>query len=147
MANQPEIKNGELIFSAFNPAGEPFTVKVTRHRLLFLAKFGAWQMDEAAQTVAEVLSRPHAIFEGIRQEDDENKGPNGVGWWCYAGIPSTRFLQGGAVRPAKSDELFLVFVTDELVAYNSRWEPVDPRKEWFEVGYRERFRRRIFLRS
>ena len=147
MADQPEYKNGELIFSAFNPEGPPFTVKVTRQRLRFLAQSGAWRVEEATQTVGEVLNRPLAIFAGIRQEDDENKGPNGVGWWCYAGVPSTRFLQGGSVRTAKSDEIFLVFVTDEFVAYNSRWELASPRPEWFQDGYLERFRRRIFLRS
>ena len=147
MADQPEYKNGELIFSAFNPEGQPFTVKVTRQRLRFLAQSGAWRVEEATQTVGEVLNRPLAIFAGIRQEDDENKGPNGVGWWCYAGVSSTRFLQGGSVRTAKSDEIFLVFVTDEFVAYNSRWELASPRPEWFQDGYLERFRRRIFLRS
>ena len=146
MGKEPSFQAGELRFSAYNPTGEPLTVRITRHKLLQRARLGKWMMNEVTVTVAEILDQPDAIFEGIRQEEDEHKGPGGAGWWCYVGVPSTRFVNDGAGgRKLKPSELFLVFVTDEHVAYNFRWEEVDSCHDWLRADHPDRFRSRIYL--
>lgn len=146
MATKPTYHHGELLYPAFHPDGKPLTVRITRQTLLRRARLGEWMLNELEVTVSEVLERPDAIFEGIRQEEDENKGPNGAGWWCYAGIPSTRYVDylSGARKPT-ADEVYLVFVTDENVAYNLRWESVGSNLDWLGEEHPDRFRRRIYL--
>ncbi len=146
MATKPTYQNGELRFAAFHPAEQAFTVRVTRHKLIQWAGLGEWRLRELEVSVSEVLERPDAIFEGLRKEEDEGKGPDGAGWWCYAGIPSTRFVDyGGGARKPKDSEVFLVFVTDQDVAYNIRWEIVENNTEWLRAEHLERFQRQIYL--
>lgn len=146
MSSTPSYQNGELRFAAFHPEEMPFTVRITKAQLLYWAKLGEWRLRELQVSVWEVLTRPHAIFEGLRKEEDEHKGPNGAGWWCYAGIPSTRFLDyGGGARKPNDFEVFLVFVTDQNVAYNIRWEKVENNFAWIRDEHPERFRRQLYL--
>ena len=73
-------------------------------------------------------------------------GDAGTDWWCYAGVPSTRFLNyGGGARKPTDQEVFLVFVTDRDVAYNFRWEVVEHNQEWLRTEHPERFKRQIYL--
>jgi len=147
MATLPIPHNGGLRFQAFHPADKPFPVAVTRKKLLFWAKLGAWRLEEVKVTVSEVLEHPHAIFQGLRKEEDENKGPDGAGWWCFVGVPSTRFIKhGSGARKPNAREIFPVFVTDEDVVYNARWEEVENENNvvWMREEHPERFRRRIF---
>ena len=145
MAAKPTLKSGELRYAAFHPNTTPFTVRVTRQKLHHWASLGEWRLRELEVSVSEVLEQPAVIFEGLRKEEDDNKGPDGAGWWCYAGIPSTRFVDygGGARKPAEN-EVLLVFVTDREVAYNIRWEKVEFNQEWLRAEHPERFQRRIY---
>ena len=146
MAKKPTYQNGELRYAAFHPSGRSFTVRVIRQKLLQWAALGEWRMRELEVSVSEILEQPDAIFEGLRKEEDEHKGPGGAGWWCYAGTPSTRFLEyGGGARKPADNEVFLVFVTDEDVAYSVRWEPVENNHQWLRAEHSERFQRRVYL--
>ena len=146
MAQKPTLKSGELRYTAFHPSKEQFTVRVTPRKLLQWASLGEWRLRELEVSVSEILEQPAAIFEGLRKEEDDHKGPDGAGWWCYAGIPSTRFVDyGGGARKPADNEVFLVFVTDRDVAYNIRWEKVELNQEWLRADHPERFQRRIYL--
>ena len=145
MATTPIYQNGELRFAAFHPSQGQYGVRVTRRKLVHWAGLGEWRLNELNVCVCKVLERPAAIFEGLRKEEDENRGPDGAGWWCYAGIPSTRFLDyGSGARKPTDNEVFLVFVTDEDVAYNIRWEKVENNVEWLRAEHPERFQRTIY---
>ncbi len=146
MAAKPTLKSGELRFVAFHPSEKPFTVRVIPQKLHQWASLGEWRLRELEVSVSEVLDHPAAIFEGLRKEDDDHKGSDGAGWWCYAGIPSTRFINyGGGARKPADNEVLLVFVTDRNVAYNVRWEKVEFNQEWLRGNHPERFQRRIYL--
>lgn len=79
MAEKPVLKSGELRYAAFHPSEKPFTVRVTRHKLLQWASLGEWRLRELEVCVSEVPEQPAAIFEGLRKEEDDHKGPDGAG--------------------------------------------------------------------
>jgi len=91
--------------------------------------------------VPMILQRPTAIFEGIRRDEDEDR--QGFGWRCYCGIPDQGFLQDGTpVRPFPG-QLYVVFVNDERVAYNWRWEKADSDNPRLPRDHETRFRKRL----
>ena len=146
MAQKPTYQSGELRYAAFHPNDKPFTVRVTQRKLLQWAGLGEWKLRELEVSVSEILEQPDAMFEGLRKEEDEHQGPDGAGWWCYAGIPSTRFVDdGGGARKPTDNEVLLVFVTGKDVAYNIRWERVEFNREWLRGNHPERFQRQIYL--
>jgi hypothetical protein len=127
--------------------GKPTQVFLTRRRLEFVAKRGAYAILEAKHTVAEVLLKPSAVFEGIRCDGDEDRDPqsNCEGWRCYCGKPKLGYFTARDGRPttAKPGEVFLVFVNGEHVAYNWRWEATDPTNLDLPKDSEGRFKRRL----
>ena len=97
---------------------------------------------EAAKIVPLVLQRPTAVWEGLGREVDEDK--RGVGWRCYCKVPDRSYAEDGTECGPRRNRIFLVFVNEDRVAYNWRWEPSDsndpnlPR----DLGP-NRFRRRL----
>ena len=80
-------------------------------------------------------------IEGLRQDEDEDR--KGVGWRCYCGIPEHAYLRDGtAIRPYVG-QVYLVFVNDERVAYNWRWEKADPENPRFPINHPARFRSQV----
>src|SRR5208337_5504364 len=71
-----------------------------------------------------IPQKPTAIFEGLRSEEDEDRW--GYGWRCYCGIPEQSFRPDGSSARSYPGQVYLVFVNDEKVAYNWRWEKADP---------------------
>ena len=143
---RPIYHKGELTYVAFHPDKTSHTFKVIKSQLLHWAKLGEWWLNDVQISAAEVLQNPGAIYEGLRKEEDENRGPNGNGWWCYAGIPSTRFLPYGAgVRKPHDREVLLVFVSEEDVVYSIRWEPVENHVAWIRGVHPSRFKRQVYL--
>jgi hypothetical protein len=148
MPNEPRSDASGLHFSAFHPTSNETSILITRRKLLQRAKLGEWMLHELTVTVQEILSNPAVIFEGIRKEDDECKGPDGAGWWCYAGVPSTRFVDDAVgVRKPKPTEVFLIFVTENHVAYSFRWEGVASSADWLRSDHEERFRKAIYRKK
>lgn len=83
------------------------------------------------------------MFEGIRWEDDDDGGAVD-GWLCYCGKPKLAFASDGSAIDPYEDEIFLVFVNAEGVAYNWRWEKCDEDDPTRPDGYRVRFCREVF---
>ena len=87
------------------------------------------------------MQNPTAIFEGLREAEDEDR--RGVGWLCYCGVPSKAYHADGTPRAAYPLQVYLVFVNDERVAYNWRWEKADKDDPQLPRNYQTRFRKRV----
>ncbi len=76
---------------ALNPDdGKLFTVKLSVERIHTIVKRGEGAVREMAFVVPEILTKPKAIFEGLRKDEDEkHNSKDSLGWRCYVGIPST----------------------------------------------------------
>lgn len=96
---------------------------------------------ECAIIVPMILQHPTAIFEGLREDEDED--PRGVGWRCYCGIPAISYHSDGTERSPYPGQIYLVFVNDEEVAYNWRWEKADPDDPKLPQNYTQRFKKRL----
>ncbi len=96
---------------------------------------------ECAYVVPMILQQPTAVFEGLRRDEDEDR--TGYGWRCYCGIPERAYSADGTAMRPYPGQVYLVFVNDEGVAYNWRWEPADPEDPRLPAGYQDRFRRQL----
>src|SRR5690606_36045953 len=96
---------------------------------------------ECCFIVPFILLNPTAVFEGLRQDEDEDR--SGVGWRCYCGIPENAYRRDGSSRPSYPGQVYLVFVNDEQVAYNWRWEKADPEDFQLPNGHETRFKKRL----
>lgn len=119
------------------PVKGTITVQIKYQQIMKLKSRSLGQVYECRDLVPWTLQNAFEVYEGIRSDEDED--PNGAGWRCYAGRPHFAYRQDGEKRDPWPGEVFLVFVNDEGVAYNWRWEPTD------ENGYPQdnstRFRR------
>ena len=88
-----------------------------------------------------ILQRPKAIFEGLRRDEDED--PRSVGWRCYCGIPDSSYRRDGTETAPYSNQVYLVFVNEDGVAYNWRWEKADADNLNLPVGYQNRFKKQV----
>ncbi len=137
----PDSRRQGLRIEAINPQdGQRVEVQISYERMQAVARRGMGQAKECGFIVPEILQKPTAIFEGLTQDEDEDR--RGFGWRCYCGIPSRAYHPDGTARAAYPDQVFLVFVNDEHVAYNWRWErshPDDPRlPENHEIRFKKR---------
>ena len=96
---------------------------------------------ETGFIVPEILQHPTAIFEGLTKDDDEDR--RGVGWRCYCGIPSKSYRTDGVAQNAFPGQIFLVFVNQEAIAYNWRWEKCDQADFRLPENHSQRFKRRL----
>jgi len=92
--------------------------------------------------VPHILQHPVVVFQGLRREEDED--PRGTGWRCYCGKPTKKFQKDGSEVNPDPNYVFLVFVNDEGVAYNWRWECVDLEESGFPRGYETRFKDTVY---
>ena len=127
---------------AQSPDGGEMDVYVAHRKVRDVAGRSQGQRLELAHIMPGVLRHPAAIFEGLRRDEDEPK-EHGLGWLCYCGVPPYAFHASGSRRPAYEDEVYLVFVNDEHVAYHWYWSKCDPDHPKLPMGYTERFRKRI----
>ena len=88
-----------------------------------------------------ILEKPTAIFEGLRRDEDEDRW--GYGWRCYCGQPEHAYRSDGSLAPPYPGQVYLVFVNDEQVAYNWRWERADPDNPRLPIGHETRFKQKL----
>jgi hypothetical protein len=85
-----------ILLDAVDPLnGKKIKIQLSHQRLQVIAGRSKGQVMEAAFIVPEVLQHPTAIFEGLTQEEDEDR--RGAGWRCYCGIPKKVIVR--MVRP------------------------------------------------
>lgn len=129
-----------LMFNAINPAdGKLVDVLIPAHRLQWAARMGKGAVLELDRCVREVLARPGAVFEGVRRDEDDDRGQT-EGWLCYVGAPDVRYdLRSGVQRPRK-DRVLLVFVNSERTVYTWRWEEEDATRPGLPADLEGRFK-------
>jgi len=135
-------RRGALAFMGVDPAtGRQRPIQLDHDKLKDLPRKGAGKVKEAGFIVPEVLAKPSAIFRGLKRDSDEPR--HGSGWLCYVGLPSRCFEDDGRAVQPRSDRVFLVFVTDEWIAYNWYWYAADPYQPGFPQDHAERFLERL----
>jgi hypothetical protein len=119
MRDKDDSRRKGLTLQAVNPAdGTHCEVLISYDRMQAVARRSLGHAKECGYIVPAILQRPTAIFEGLRQDEDED--PRGVGWRCYCGIPEHSFRPDGTAGRPYPNQVYLVFVNDEGVAYNWR---------------------------
>lgn len=108
--------------------------------MMVVAKRGLGHASECGRIMPAILINPTAIFEGLRRDDDEDK--YGYGWRCYCGVPANSYRRDGTQAPPYPGQVYLVFVNDENVIYNWRWEKSDPDDPRLPIDHTNRFRTR-----
>ncbi len=142
MADEPSSRRGKLAIDAFDPiTGGTIVVYISQERLLAIGKRSQGQTLEAAYLVPQALQCRGPVFEGLRSETDEDK--RGVGWRCYCSLPDRSYTADGDKRPPRRGQVFLVFLNEDRVAYNWRWEPADPENPELPLDHKNRFKRRL----
>lgn len=153
MAKRQQSNRREyLTVEGFNPEDSgTCEILLSYNRIQAVGRRGLGFAKECGYTLPMILQNPTAVFEGLRRGSDEDRLPNDdSGWRCYCGRPSVAYDGNGKEMPPWPDEVFLVFVSAEKVAYNWRWEKCDPDNPELpldhSVGEDEpgtRFRRRL----
>jgi hypothetical protein len=121
--------------------GRTFDVLVSYDRLHWVKNRGLGAIKEAGFNVPFVLQHPKGVFEGLCREQDEDRP--GYGWWCYCAVPPHDYAENGDEKLPRPNRIFLVFVNTDHIAYNWRWEKVDPDDDRFPIGFQTRFRRQV----
>jgi hypothetical protein len=116
-------------------------IQISYDRMQAVARRSMGHAKECAFTVPRILQGPTAIFEGLRRDEDEDRW--GYGWRCYCGVPEQSFRRDGTPAPPYPGQVYLVFVNDEKVAYNWRWEKADPDNPRLPIDHETRFKQRL----
>ena len=142
MPDKNSSRREYLSLAAINPVdGKPCEVMISYDRMQSVAKRSMGQVKECGFIIPYILQHPAAIFEGLRRDEDEDS--RGVGWLCYCGIPEHAYTQDGIeIRPYRG-QTYLVFVNEEKVAYNWRWEQADSKNPQFPIDHEKRFRKQL----
>jgi len=143
MAQKKESRRQYLTLQALDPITGKLTaeVQISYDRMQAVGRRSLGHAKECGYTVPAILQGPTAVFEGLRQDEDED--PRGVGWRCYCGIPEHSFRRDGTEAAPYSNQVYLVFVNEDGIAYNWRWEKADADKPTLPLGYQDRFRKQL----
>lgn len=109
---------------------------LSEQKITATALRGMGHAKDLAYCLREVLSDPTAIFRGVREEGERN-------WCCYVGRPKHSYDRNGNTCPPRRDRVFLVFVNDEGVIYNWRWERCAEDDDGLPEGHDDRFNERV----
>ena len=145
-----ETRRNSLCIRAVDPktGKNSIAVYLDYKKIQIIGKRSKGQLLEAAEIVPYVLQNFRQVFEGLCWDEDE-KGARGVGWRCYCGLPLYAYSADGTQRQPYEGEVYLVFIDDENVAYNWRWEKSDcadkglPNEYDAEHGDKKRFKRAL----
>src|SRR4051812_7617582 len=140
MAEMGGTRREFILLDAVDPTnGKPCKVQISHDRMIVVTRRSLGQVSEAGYILPTILQAPTAIFEGLRLDEDEDR--RGVGWRCYCGVPTAAYRPDGTKRAPWPGQVFLVFVNEEHVAYNWRWEQADPDDPKLPIKHGERFKR------
>lgn len=131
-----------LAIAALNPDDNATCeVFVSYDRMQAVGRRSMGHAKECGYTVPEILQHPTAVFEGLRRDEDEDRGAGG--WRCYCGVPSHAYRTDGTATRPYPEQVYLVFVNDEGVVYNWRWERANPEDPLLPVDHLTRFKKRL----
>jgi hypothetical protein len=142
MAGPERSRRKYLTLEAHDPASDaPAQVLISYDRMQTVARRSMAHAKECGIILPKVLQQPTAIFEGLRHDEDEDR--QAAGWRCYCGIPEHAYHSDGSERSPYPGQVYLVFVDDERVAYNWRWEKADADNADLPLNHETRFRTRL----
>lgn len=135
-ADKAKQRRGYVAIEAVNPdTGKLWNVLVSPKRAAFIIRVGGAFAYESALLVPAVLKEPMRIYEGIRRDTDESRESDACGKYCYLAFPGHGYDDSGQQRP--DSRPFLVFVDEDRVAYNWRFDNDDLLPDSFEHRFRE----------
>lgn len=142
MPEQNRTRRDYLSIAALNPVDRgTCEVFVSYDRMQAVGRRSMGHAKECGVIVPAILQEPTAVFEGLRRDEDEDRSAGG--WRCYCGVPAHAYLRDGTeIRPYPG-QVYLVFVNEDGVAYNWRWEKADPEDPLLPVDYQTRFKRQL----
>jgi hypothetical protein len=122
------------VLPAINPSdGSQWDLLLRHAKMDSMAKRGPGAARELAFTVLWALLHPTAIFRGVREEGEHN-------WLCYVSVPSMAYdHKTGNQRAGWPGEVFLVFVNEDRIIYNWRWEKADVTDIRLPENHQSRF--------
>jgi hypothetical protein len=142
MPEKGDSRRDYLTVEGLNPIdGTTCEILISYDRMQTVGRRSLGHAKECGLIVPAILQGPIAVFEGLRRDEDED--PRGVGWRCYCGIPAHSFHRDGTEAAPYANQVYLVFVNDERVAYNWRWEKADPQTPTLPTDYQTRFRKQL----
>ena len=101
------------------------------------ARAGMGATRELAFTVPFALQNPTAIFRGVREEGESQ-------WLCYCSVPADAYdFKTHNKRGAWPGQVFLVFVDDDGIVYNWRWEKAHPEDAKLPTDFENRFEQKV----
>ena len=116
--------------------GTRWDIRVSNKRMDLIVKRSVGQAEELAHVMPQVLQCPDAIFQGLREEGEDD-------WLCYCGTPDCAYTKEGAQTPGRPGQVYLVFVNADRVAYRSWWEKWDDDNHKNPCNYETRFRKQV----
>jgi len=142
MVDKEEYRRQYITVAAIDPAdGKTCEVMISYDRMQAVGRRSMGHASECALIVPLILQQPAAIFEGLRRDEDEDR--TCYGWRCYCGIPDHAYLRDGTAIPSYPGQVYVVFVNDEGIAYNWRWEEADPDNPQLPIDFQDRFRKQL----
>lgn len=141
MVDRGESRRQYITIAAAEPDGTTCEVQISFDRMQTVGRRSLGHAKECALIVPMILQHPTAIFSGLRRDEDEDR--TGFGWRCYCGIPEHSCRPDGSEARPYPNQVYLVFVNDERVAYNWRWEQADPNDPTLPKDHNTRFRQRL----
>jgi hypothetical protein len=142
VADEASSRRERLTIKAFDPVtGGEIEVYISYERLMAIGKRSKGQVMEVAEVVPQALQYPAAVFDGLTTDTDEDQ--RGVGWRCYCVRPDRSYAPDGTKSGPRRGQVYLVFVNEDRVAYNWRWEAADRDNPELPQDYLKRFKRRL----
>ena len=142
MGIEDKTRREYLKINAIDPANGKFLeVQISFNRIQTVGKRSQGHASECAYIVPQILQKPSAIFEGLCLDADEPH--RGYGWLCYCGIPTCSYTTDGQTKDPWPNEVFLVFINDEKVAYNWYWTACDDDNHDLPKDHDTRFKKRL----
>lgn len=118
MSRKGDSRREYITLLAIEPRDGSLTceIQISFERMQTVGRRSMGHAKECGIIVPMILQKPTAIFEGLRLDEDEDR--RGYGWRCYCGVPEQSFRPDGTSGRPYPDQVYLVFVNDEGVAYN-----------------------------
>jgi hypothetical protein len=133
-----------------NDRTTPLIFTYSQKRLLYISRLGyRGYILESAHLVPFTLKYPSCIFRGLREDDDKYSGDS-PGWLCYCSLPTQDFSKNGEPTNSKPNKVYVVFVNEDKIIFNWRWENADleaySNKIYVPENYKTRFKEKLQCR-
>ena len=132
-----KTRRNYVSLKAIDPSDGKLADVLLSHRKIDQTGLKRWiHVKELAYIVPRILRKPDAIFQGLREEGEDD-------WLCYVGTPDRSYRgEDGRHDVPWPDEVFLVFVNGDRVVYNWYWAKCDPDDRKLPIDYGTRLGRR-----